>query len=64
MQMYAIKAQDGRFYNGKAGTWKQNLSFEIGEVFLYRSRAEAKRKADKFNAYSSIHGFKFEIVSF
>lgn len=57
---YAVQASNGKFYNGRAGTWEQNLSAK-SEAFLYGKEA-AERKAAGFNAFSKLHGFTFIVV--
>lgn len=59
--MYAIKTQDGRYYNGRASNgWNGNLTNDKAEAFQY-GEAAAKFKVDTFNAYSKLHGFVFEV---
>lgn len=60
--MYAIKTQDGRYYNGRANLpWSELLTSHVREAFIY-SKKEAEYKAASFNNASYIHGWTFKVV--
>lgn len=59
--MYAIKTQDGRYYNGRANlSWEQLVTKDVLAAFWYSSKQEAERKASKFTGFNSA-GFIFTV---
>lgn len=59
--MYVLQVQDGRFYNGRAANWNGNLTEDKRDAFAY-SKEVAQFRADNFNSFTKVHGFKFEVV--
>lgn len=61
MTGFAIKTQDGRYYNGRAAKWDGNLTANKSEAFAYNTYDNAYRKVEFFNQCTRIHGFYFEV---
>lgn len=50
-----------KYYSGGAGdNW---LTDDIRQAFNYRSYSVPEFKAAKFNQYSVIHGYNFEVIT-
>lgn len=58
---WMLQTLDGRFYNGKAGTWSQNLTANKDEAFKY-GFDYAMLKAERFNSFKNVHGLTFIVV--
>lgn len=58
--MFVLKASNGKFYSGRAGSWGEILIADKAQAFTY-GREYAVERAAHFNKFTSVHGFTFTV---